>query len=74
MLDDSNGEMQLKIIDLESSIIIPEGLDQVILDFCKFLDSIINLFNPLANNLFYVFYPISEDLHLTYSHTCELCP
>lgn len=41
MLDDSNGEMQLKIIDLESSIIIPEGLDQVILDFCKFLDSII---------------------------------
>lgn len=29
MLDDSRGEIELKIIDLESSIIIPEGLDQV---------------------------------------------
>jgi len=29
MLDDSRGEMELKIIDLESSITVPEGLDQV---------------------------------------------
>ena len=29
MLDDNKGEMELKIIDLESSITVPEGLDQV---------------------------------------------